>query len=112
MAEIISFVERRGAKLRDRLMTVALRGEAVIIETRKGLIRADRMICRDVTVEIVTSWGENFIVSYSEIRDIRAGVSPQVSTISDHGDFVVPTDAFVRTGTSQVLAFARPGRRR
>ena len=91
MADIISFAERRNAKIRDRLMTFSLRGEAVIIETRTGLIRADRLICSDLGAEILNSSGERSVIGYRDIRDVRAGLTPQISTISDHGDFVVPT---------------------
>jgi hypothetical protein len=120
MAEIISFAERRNAKIRDRLMTFALQGEAVIIETRTGLVRADRLICRDHVAEIINSWGESVVIGYGEVRDVRPGVIPQLSTVSAAGDWVVPTDCLARQESSQelsqehsrVLAFARPGRRR
>lgn len=116
MAEIISFAERRNAKLRDRLMTFSRKGEAVIIETRNGVIRADRLICTDHAVEILNSWGEKAAIAYRDIRDVRAGLTPQISTITDHGDFAVPVDVstgFVaRTEPTRILAFARPGRRR
>jgi hypothetical protein len=93
-------------------MTFALKGEPVIIETRTGLIRADRLVCHSHAAEILNSWGEKVAVSYADIREVRPGVIPQLSTISDHGDFVMPTDFVARTEPTQILAFARPGRRR
>ncbi len=112
MAEIISFAERRSAKIRDRLMTLALKGEAVIIETRAGPVRADRLICREHAAEIVNAWGEGFVIGYGEIREVRPGVTPQLSTISAAGDWIVPNDFITQREPSRVLAFARPGRRR
>ncbi len=112
MAEIISFAERRNARLRDRLMTFALKGEPVIIETRTGLVRADRVICGETVASVLNSWGEKVAIGYGEIRDVRPGVVPQLSTISDHGDFVVPNHFVAPTEPTRILAFARPGRRR
>lgn len=112
MAEIISFAERRNARLRDRLVTFARNGEPVLLETRTGLIRADRLICLDHAAQILNSWGEKLAVSYADIREVRPAVTAQLSTIDDYGDFVVPSDLAARGGSSRVLAFARPGRRR
>ncbi|MET0279408.1 MAG: hypothetical protein ABW198_13850 [Pseudorhodoplanes sp.] len=112
MANIISFAERRNAKLRDRLTKFAVKGEPVIIETGSGLIRGDHLTCHSHAAEILNSWGEKVVVSYGDIRDVRPAVTPQLSTISDHGDFVVPTGLAARTEPTSILAFARPGRRR
>lgn len=112
MTEIISFSERRSARFRDRLATAARNGEVVVIETRAGPIRADRLICMESAAQILTSWGEKVAVNYAEIREVRASATPQFSTINDHGDFVMPGDFVSRTEPSRVLAFARPGRRR
>jgi hypothetical protein len=112
MSNVVSFVERRNAKIRDRMLTFALNGEAVILETRTGPIRADRMICRENAAEIHNSHGETFILGYGDIRDLRPGVTPQISAVSAAGDWVLPSDGIARTEPSRVLAFARPGRRR
>ncbi len=112
MADIISFTEHRNAKIRERLTSFALNGESVVIETRTGLIRADRLICREHAAEIINSLSHNLVIGYGEIRQVRPAITPQVSVISAHGDFVVPTDGFAGSESSRVLAFARPGRRR
>jgi len=112
MSQVISFADFRNAKIRDRLLTFGLNGEAVIIETRTGLIRADRFVCREHSAEIINSYGENTIVGYGDIRDVRPAVVPQISIVSSSGDWVVPTDGIARSEPNRVLAFARPGRRR
>jgi hypothetical protein len=113
MSNVISLAERRNAKIRDRMLTFALNGEAVILETRTGLIRADRLVCRENSAEIYNAHGEGYVVvGYGDIRDVRPGVTPQISVVSAAGDWVVPSDGIARTEPSRVLAFARRGRRR
>ncbi len=112
MAEIISFAERRNAKIRDRLMNFALNREAVILETRTGVIRADRLICGEHAAEVVHSTSHNVVVGYGEIREVRPAATPQISVINAHGDFVAPGSAFIACEPTLILAFARPGRRR
>lgn len=112
MAEIISFAERHNAKIRDRLMNFALNREAVILETRTGAIRADRLICRENAAEIVNSTSHNVVVGYGEIRHIRPAITPQISVINAHGDFVAPGGDYLACEPTRILAFARPGRRR
>ena len=76
MSNVISLAERRNAKIRDRILTFALNGEAVILETRTGLIRADRLICRENAAQIYNSHGESYVVvGYRDIRDVRPGVN-------------------------------------
>jgi hypothetical protein len=110
MSEILSFTERRNAKIRDRLIASALRREAVILETRAGPVRADRLICRDHAVEVVNSWGEGFVIGYGDIREVRSGIAA-LSTVNAPDDRV-PNDFITRREPSRVLVFARPGRRR
>jgi hypothetical protein len=113
MSNVISLAERRNAKIRDRMLTFALDGEPVILETRTGLIRADRLVCRENSAEIYNAHGEGYVVvGYGDIRDVRPGVTPQISVVSAAGDWVVPSDGIARTEPSRVLAFARRGRRR
>jgi hypothetical protein len=113
MSDVISLAERRNAKIRDRMLTFALNGEPVILETRKGVIRADRLICRENAAEIYNAHGESFVVvSYGDIRDVRPGVTPQISVVSEAGDWVLPSDGIARTEPSRVLAFARRGQLR
>ena len=98
MSNVISLAERRNAKIRDRILTFALNGEAVILETRTGLIRADRLICRDNAAHVYNSHGESFVVvEYRDIRDVRPGVTPQISVVSESGDWIVPSDGIART---------------
>jgi hypothetical protein len=106
MAEIISFAERRNARLRDKLMTFARKGEAIIIDTGKGPIRGE------AAASLLNSWGEKVALSYGEIRGVRPGITPQLSTISDHGDFIVPAGLAAPALPTRILAFSRPGRRR
>jgi hypothetical protein len=95
------------------MLTFALNGEAVILDTRTGLIRADRLICRENAVHIYNSHGESFVViGYGDIRDVRPGVTPQISVVSDSGDWIVPSDGIARSEPSRVLAFARRGQLR
>jgi hypothetical protein len=108
MSQVISFAEYRNARIRDRMLTFALNGEAVIIQTHTGMIRADRLICREHAAEIYNSHGESFLViGYGDIREVRPGAVPQLSTVSAAGDWVVPSDGIARTEPSRVLAFAR-----
>jgi hypothetical protein len=111
MSQVISFAAYRNAKIRDRLLAFALNGEAAIIQTRSALIRAERMICLDHAAEIRNSLGQTFFVDYDDIREVRPGSIPQISAVSDAGDWVVPSDGIARTEPSRVLAFARRGRR-
>ena len=111
MSQVISFAEYRNAKTRDRLLNFALNGETAIIETRNGLIRAERILCLDHAAEIRNSIGQTFFLNYSEIREVRPGSVPQISAVSASGDWVLPAEVTVRTEPSRVLAFARRGRR-
>ena len=111
MSQVISFAAYRNAKIRDRLLAFALNGEAAIIQTRTGPIRAERMICLDHAAEIRNSLGETCFVDYSEIREVRPGSTPQISAVSASGDWIVPQDGIARTEPSRVLAFARRARR-
>lgn len=111
MSQVISFAEYRNAKIRERMLAVALSGEPAIIETRAGLVRAERILCLEYAAEIRNSIGETFFVEYGDIRQIRPGSIPQISAISDAGEWILPTDGVVRPEPSRVLAFARRGRR-
>jgi hypothetical protein len=111
MSQVISFAEYRNAKIRDRMLTLALNGEAVILETHNGLIRAERVICLEHVAEIRNSHGGTSIVDYSDVRDVRPGATPQISAVSAAGDWVLPSDGIARTEPSRVVAFARRGPR-
>lgn len=43
---------------------------------------------------------------------MRPDVTPQISVVSEAGDWVVPADGIARTEPSRVLAFARRSHQR
>lgn len=111
MSQVISFAEYRNARIRDRMLAAALSGETAIVETRAGPIRAERILCLEYAAEIRNSLGEIFFVEYRDVRAIRPGGVPQISAVSDTGEWILPAHGIARTEPGRVLAFARHGRR-
>jgi hypothetical protein len=111
MSHVISFTEHRNARIRERVLSFALRGETVIIETRAGLVRSERILCHAHAVEIRNSLGATVQVDYQDIRSVRAASTPQISAVSASGDWILPKDATAQPEPSRVLAFARRARR-
>ena len=112
MADIIQFADRRNARIRDRLLGFAVKGESVILETPSGAIRADRMLCRENTVDILTSWTDRVSIRLEDVRDVKPAPNTQFSSVNASGDFVTPWGFNPKPQSSCVLAFGRPGRRR
>ena len=71
MTTIISLSAFRNGKLKDRLITHALNGEAVVIETATGFITARKVICRNAVVEILNACGDYFVIAYEDICNVR-----------------------------------------
>lgn len=106
MGIVISLADIRNGKAKETLLSYVLEGEAAIIETRIGVISAERMLCRETVVEIFDPAGDYFAVNYSDIRDVRAAApAAQTSVVNASGEWVVATERMPRTGTGAVLRF-------
>ena len=111
MNNVISLSDMRAAKLKHALTTHARNGEAVVVETRTGLISAEKINCRDQFAEILNSFGDYFVVDYADIRSVRPAAA-QTSIVNASGDFVSAHGLVIAARTVEVLPFSRRARRR
>jgi hypothetical protein len=109
-SNIVSLDDARQARTRDRLMHHAQTGDTLVIETRKGLVRAEKIVCREFAAETLNSFGDYFILRYSDILDIRpVAAAAQFGAVTSHGHWAAPVPPRSR-GASQVLSFTAPRR--
>jgi hypothetical protein len=87
MNNVISIAAVRAERLKQALSIHARNGERVIIETRTGLIAADKITCRGGFAEILNSFGDYFVVGAGDGRTDQCGQRAwRLPARSRHGD--------------------------
>ena len=108
-SNVVSLEQARLARTKDLLALYSDKGDTLILETRKGLVRAEKIVCREFAVETLNSFGDYFILRYSDIVGIRPVGAVQASTVTAHGHWAAPLPPRP-SGSSQVLSFSAPRR--
>lgn len=113
MDNIISLAAVRAERRKQALSLHARNGETVAIETRTGLITAEKITCRERFAEILNNFGDYFVIDYADIRALRP-VSPVVHTsvVNARGDFVSLHNTVTPAAPVAILPFARRARRK
>lgn len=112
MDNVVSLVDVRNGRLRSQLLSHAKAGETVVIETRTGLISAEKILCRASFAEILNTFGDYFVVEYADIKSMRAVSTVQTSAVNGAGDWVtVAHDRMPRVTTSRIVPFRGRSRR-
>ncbi len=81
-SNVVSLEQARLARTKDLLALYSDKGDTLILETRKGLVRAEKIVCREFAVETLNSFGDYFILRYSDIVGIRPVGAVQASTVT------------------------------
>ncbi len=113
MSNVISIAAVRAERTRQALAVHARNGETVIVETRTGSIIAEKIACGERFAEILNSFGDYFVVDYTDVRSVRpAAAVVQTSVVNARGEFLPVAGAANATHAVAILPFARRARRR
>lgn len=113
MSNVISFCSVRSARWKDALVLYSRSGDTAIVETKTGLICAEKITCRSAFAEIINAFGDYHIVDYADIRSVRPSAASQTSVVNAHGDWapihetVTAARSASAVSESAVLAFPR-----
>jgi hypothetical protein len=106
MDNVISIAAVRAEKLKQALATHSRNGDLVVVETRNGLISAEKITCRGRFAEILNDLGDYFVIDYADIRSLRPVVVAQHSVVNARGDFIPVHEAVSAAESVSVLPFA------
>jgi hypothetical protein len=84
----------------------------VVIETRTGLITAEKITCRERFAEVLNSFGDYFVIDYADIRSLKPATAVHTSVVNARGDFLPLHNTVTATRTVEILPFARRARRK
>jgi hypothetical protein len=107
MSNVVSFVKIRAERLKQALSIHERNGETVIIQTRTGVISAERISCRARFAEVLDSAGGYTIVDYEDLIGLSPVGLAQTSVVNARGEFLPIHNQASASQPGAVLPFAR-----